>query len=56
MGEEEVDGGGAESVVMVPVQRKGAGGVGEGVRQRERERREENREERSEGCRDSVGL
>lgn len=26
MGEEEVDGGGAESVVMVPVQREGAGG------------------------------
>lgn len=48
-----MDGGGAESVVMVPVQRKGAGwGEEEEVRQRE----ERNREERSEGCRDSVGL
>lgn len=55
MREEEVDGEGAESVVMVPVQRKGAGGGG-GRRERGNEREKRNREERSEGCRDSVGL
>lgn len=38
MGEEEVDGGGAESVVMVPVQREGAGGR-RGETEREREKR-----------------
>lgn len=40
--EEEVDGGGAESVVMVPVQRKGAGEEEEEVRQRERKREKRN--------------